>query len=352
MSQQESLGRIAHRVALGLVALLLVGGAIANAQGAQTIHGCVSTRDGSLRVIGAAGACRSGETRIAWSQSGPQGPIGEPGPQGPVGPQGPQGSLGAPGPQGPAGPPGAQGLQGPAGLQGEEGPRGAPGPQGQQGPRGAPGPQGPAGAGLAQGMLVLSTAASPPAGYAATGLQLQPVDAGLWSATTPMPTARAGLAAAALNGQLYAIGGAGADGSPVATVESFDPSNGAWVVRQALAPARSGHLAVALNGKIYVLGGVELASGVRRQASSMQAYDPAANAWSPRAAPATTGAQAAVALNGRLYALGGSTSLGHKAFVEEDEPATGRWSVPTRLSAGRLRFAAAALDGKLYVLGG
>ncbi len=75
------------------------------------ITGCYGNSNGQLRVIDAEAGeqCKNNETRVTWSQSGPQGP---PGPQGAMGPAGPPGAQGEPGPQGE---PGAQGDRGPAG---------------------------------------------------------------------------------------------------------------------------------------------------------------------------------------------------------------------------------------------
>ena len=81
-------------------------------------------------------ACKSGETQITWSQTGPQGATGAAGPQGQTGATGPQGLTGATGPQGLTG---TQGLAGPQGPKGDAGETGATGPAGPAGPAGAGG---------------------------------------------------------------------------------------------------------------------------------------------------------------------------------------------------------------------
>ena len=77
------------------------------------ISACYNTSSGSLRVIdtdvatGTRGRtvplCKSNESLLTWSQTGPQGPIGLAGPQGIQGPPGPIGPAGPIGPIGPAG---------------------------------------------------------------------------------------------------------------------------------------------------------------------------------------------------------------------------------------------------------
>jgi hypothetical protein len=70
---------------------------------AQTIYGCYSRRDGSLRIVAAPGRCHRSETPISWNAVGPQGPIGLTGPTGPKGDTGLSGATGPKGEQGPAG---------------------------------------------------------------------------------------------------------------------------------------------------------------------------------------------------------------------------------------------------------
>jgi Lamin Tail Domain/Collagen triple helix repeat (20 copies) len=103
------------------------GGAVAVARGphdaSTVIHGCVR-KDGRLRLVTAASACRRYERPISWNVRGPQGDPGLPGPQGlagPAGADGPPGADGAVGAVGAAGPPGPQGERGPQGPKGDPG---------------------------------------------------------------------------------------------------------------------------------------------------------------------------------------------------------------------------------------
>jgi hypothetical protein len=63
---------------------------------AGVIHGCVSKKFGTLRVVADPSGCSAvHETPLSWNQIGPQGPPGT---------EGPPGQDGEPGPQGPPGP--------------------------------------------------------------------------------------------------------------------------------------------------------------------------------------------------------------------------------------------------------
>ncbi|HEY7662663.1 MAG TPA: kelch repeat-containing protein, partial [Xanthobacteraceae bacterium] len=72
---------------------------------------------------------------------------------------------------------------------------------------------------------------------------------GSWVQKTPMPAVRGEVAAAAVGGKLYALGGSVA-GKAVARNEEYDPATDRWRERAPLPQARD-HLGVAvLDGKI------------------------------------------------------------------------------------------------------
>ena len=88
---------------------------------AQVVIACVSSSNGTLRIVANQIECKANDRTLQWNVAGPQGAAGAQGPQGPAGAPGPQGPAGVQGPQGPAGAQGltgAQGPQGPAGLAG------------------------------------------------------------------------------------------------------------------------------------------------------------------------------------------------------------------------------------------
>lgn len=82
---------------------------------------------------------------------------------------------------------------------------------------------------------------------------------GQWSEGAPMPTARAGTAAAMLDGRLYVFGGEGNASNPptrlFVDVEVYDVARDAWRRLTPMDPPRHGMGAAALGGRIYVPGG-------------------------------------------------------------------------------------------------
>ena len=90
----------------------------------STVHSCVVTKSGAVRILPSGTKCRSTEKGLDWSASGQSGPAGPAGPQGAPGPAGAVGATGQPGatgPQGDPGPAGPAGPQGPVGARGADG---------------------------------------------------------------------------------------------------------------------------------------------------------------------------------------------------------------------------------------
>jgi len=92
-----------------------------------------------------------------------------------------------------------------------------------------------------------------------------------------MPTARGYLAAAAVNGKVYAIGGQRySDGARFNNVEEYDPKTDMWTIKAGMPTSRFGLAAVALNGKIYAIGANDPGNVFM---NTVEEYDPAADKW-------------------------------------------------------------------------
>lgn len=170
-----------------------------------------------------------------------------------------------------------------------------------------------------------------------------------WAVRGPMPAIFFGGAAAAPGiGRIYLLGGFLTGGR----LFEYDPAGDAWRTRAPLPKPRHGLAAVALGGKVYALGG----SDGQRASAAVEIYDPATDSWT-RGAPLPTPRVflAAAAVDGRIYAVGGSPDCcgdATTAAVEVYDPATDRWSRAAPLPGGRQVSAAASVGGKLYALGG
>jgi len=177
-----------------------------------------------------------------------------------------------------------------------------------------------------------------------------------WDATKKnMPTARVELCAAAVNGKIYAIGGATSHtGTTLGIVEEYDPQSNNWDTnKQSMPTARMGAAYGVINNKIYVAGG---AAGQNFAVSKkLEIYDPASDKWST-GADMLAGRYAANAtvVNDTLYVTGGligSPWTGQRE-VQKYDPVSDEWEFATSLNTGRVGHTADAIDGKIFVIAG
>ncbi len=204
---------------------------------------------------------------------------------------------------------------------------------------------------LPPGALVLGRTANETtllaAGYVYTGLTVEPD----WSIKAAMPTGRYGLAAVAVDGVVYAIGGTSSATTYETANEAYDPATDAWTAKTAMPTGRNNLIAAAVDGVVYAIGGWSSATSYE---TANEAYDPATDAWTPKAAMPTGRIYlAAAAVDGVVYAIGGwSSATNSETANEAYDPATDSWAAKAALPTGRSRLAVAAVDGVVYAIGG
>src|SRR5262249_12590832 len=163
------------------------------------------------------------------------------------------------------------------------------------------------------------------------------------------------------------------------TVEIYDPTTNSWSTGAPMPTARTGLVAAAVNGKVYAIGGLvngPLFTGAPTVCSiyyyvcytftmlnTLEIYDPVTNTWTAGAPmPTARGNLAAAVVNGKIYAIGGSgtytdfqagtnvvATFDALATVEAYDPATDTWS-SAPLGPGGTGLAAAAVNGKIYAI--
>ncbi len=172
-----------------------------------------------------------------------------------------------------------------------------------------------------------------------------------WQYRSSMPTARQGMAAAALNGNIYVIGGAQTGHNALNIVEAYDVQHDSW--QTGIAPlnnARTSAAAVALQNKIYLFGG----RNHHNLISTVEVYDPAVNQWSiVSQIPTPREGLSAVVVDSVIWVIAGATFQMTSDIVEIYHPNTNSWTtLSDPLTVPRVAPVAAVVNNDVYVMGG
>lgn len=185
--------------------------------------------------------------------------------------------------------------------------------------------------------------------------QYDPV-ADRWDEVLPMDdaSARGAAAVGVIDGVVYLAGGF-RNGEAVDLVSSYDPASNQWKHDHAPLPAPRDHLAgAAVDGLLYAISGRD--GGVGAVTARVDAYDPVADAWTPRAPiPTPRGGMASALVSGRIVVVGGEGSdvlSGVFSEVESYDPVRDEWTALAPMRTPRHGMGAAGTQGVLYVPGG
>jgi Kelch motif len=178
---------------------------------------------------------------------------------------------------------------------------------------------------------------------------------GRWREEPPSPLSRSEIKAAVADGGVYLIGGQGTGGRSVGSVIRFDPRTGRYT-QVAKLPSRLDHAGVAARGSnVYVVGGYVDS----RPTGAAWRFSLETRRWT--ALPslrAPRGGLGAAAIGDRIYAAGGAPTTFPNYYakpygtLEVLDLKTSRWTFARDMPTPRHHVAAAALGGKLYVIGG
>jgi hypothetical protein len=151
----------------------------------------------------------------------------------------------------------------------------------------------------------------------------------------------------------YAIGGQDNNGTPLASVEAYNPTSNSWTYEASLPQTLYSESAVSDGaGHIYTFGGVGANGTIT---NNVYRYTIATNTWDQVASlqVGVRDSAAVLASNGLIYVLGGTTSTGATATVESYNISTNTWNVETSLPQA-MSSEAATVDslGRIEVMGG
>jgi N-acetylneuraminic acid mutarotase len=164
-----------------------------------------------------------------------------------------------------------------------------------------------------------------------------------WTFARSMSQRRSYIAAAKLDGNIYAVGGmVGETGRFLAVAQRFDPRTNSWTGLPRLPEPVRAAAGAALDGDMYVIGG-QTEDGNGRQ---VYAFDVARGSWERRAPlPEPRFNLSAVVFQHRIYAMGGFSGSQEHADVFVYDPAADAWSRGTPLPAPNHTFGAVVFRG-------
>jgi len=171
-----------------------------------------------------------------------------------------------------------------------------------------------------------------------------------WTTKASMPTARAQLGVAVVNGKIYAIGGENnsATGGPnvLKVNEAYDPATNTWTTKKPMPTARHSFGIAVYQNKIYCIGG----SINGPHLAVNEVYDPATDSWETKTSmPTARAALTANTVNGKIYLMGGGPA---NTTNESYDPATDSWSTKAQIPTSAVYSQSAVVDNKIYLIGG
>ena len=170
-----------------------------------------------------------------------------------------------------------------------------------------------------------------------------------WRALPRMPFARAAAAAAVAGHRLYVVGGVGPFGL-ARNALAFDFRRGRWLVLPGIRPRE--HLAAAaVRGRVYALGG--RLAGIDTNLAAVESFAAGARRWRREPPlPQARGGTGAAVVAGRIVSVGGEELAGTMGRVYRFDPRTRRWTRLPDLPTPRHGLGVAALGGRVYVVAG
>ncbi|KAL4630709.1 kelch-like protein 30 isoform X1 [Arapaima gigas] len=166
---------------------------------------------------------------------------------------------------------------------------------------------------------------------------------GKWVTVAPMLRPRTNHTSAALNGEVYVIGGTKTDS---VEVEHYDPYSDSWSLTGPPLKYVTNFTASACKGKLYLIG----SCAVKYNALTLQCYNPVIDGWSIICSPFIPkylSSPCSVSLDGVIYLMADNTKK-----VYSYDPEANIWQKVQFLHTLHENGSIVVLGGKLYVTGG
>jgi N-acetylneuraminic acid mutarotase len=159
-----------------------------------------------------------------------------------------------------------------------------------------------------------------------------------WQEVAPLAESRSETRAAVIGNKFYVVAGYNTSGQQLSSLERYDPAANAWTT---LAPAPRGmdhHMVAAHGGKLYVL-----------KYADIYVYDTLTNTWSsrPDSSGQTRSDGTAVTIGDHIYVMGGGPLP-----IQRYHVATRQWETRASLQTSRGHLHAVVFENKIWILAG
>lgn len=194
----------------------------------------------------------------------------------------------------------------------------------------------------------------PPGPVGLSTVEVYDTQTNTWQRGVNMPTLRHAAKAAVVNGIIYVFGGYSAKDQKVVNmkfptaVEAYDPQNDTWSRKQNMPVPRIHFGLGVVAGKVHIVGGkTDIRGG---PTDRVDIYDPATDTW-------TTAPQMPVqrnldfdsvaVANNRIYVIGGIPPI-----IEEYNPISRQWQKMIDMLDLRRGFSQVVMKDNIYLIGG
>jgi N-acetylneuraminic acid mutarotase len=177
-----------------------------------------------------------------------------------------------------------------------------------------------------------------------------------WSRGPDLPEARGGGASAIVGRSLHYFGGANQNRTtdmPTHWSLDLDDPAATWVRKADMIMARNHMAAATIDGNVYAVGGQRGELDAAVDLAEVDVYDPATDTWSPVAnmpgARSHTNCSTLV-LNGKLLVIGGESGAeAYEPTILSYDPATNAWTVAAQLPDARSTAIAGFVNNQLVL---
>jgi N-acetylneuraminic acid mutarotase len=177
---------------------------------------------------------------------------------------------------------------------------------------------------------------------------------GEWVELESAPLSQVEMGSARIRDEIYAAGGLLPPGESTNQVARYDIDADRWglVAPMPIAVDHSG--VAAAGGKLYVHGGYTEGADQTSATDALSAFDPGTGRWTELTpSPKEQAAHTMAAVDGKLYAIGGVRDSVQRRIVQVYDIASDSWSGgPTVPEPGRDHIGSAVIGDRIYILGG